>query len=93
MSKTRDWNGYLRGAIRGGTEAEIIRNLRLAQSGKPTIIQPKDGDRAAYWLAQTDPERHAQLKRAIAALFRLTDKMLGTVPSMNLDVAIREDPA
>lgn len=92
-NKTLDWNGLLRHGIRGGTEAEIIRNLRLAKSGKPAIIQPKVGDRAAYWLSLTGPERHRALKKAIAAFFRLTDKTLGTVPSMNLDVAIRKDPA
>jgi len=87
-----DWNCLLRGGIRGGTEAEIIRDLRLAKEAKPTIIQPRQGDRAAYWLACTSPERHRIIKKAIAALFRLTDKALGTVPSMNLDVVIRKDP-
>jgi len=91
-NKTRDWEDHLRGGIRGGTEAEIIRNLRLVKSGKPTIIQPKDGDRAAYWLSLTDSERHGAMKKAIAAFFRLTDKTFGTVPSMNLDVVIRKDP-
>lgn len=92
-NKKLDWSGHLRGGIRGGTEAEIVRNLRLAKSGRPTIIQPKVGDRATYWLSRTGPERHRAAKKAIAALFRLTDKAFGTVPSMNLDVAIRKDPA
>lgn len=92
-NKIRDWTGHLRGGIRGGTEAEIIRNLSLAKSGKPTVIQPKDGDRAAYWLSCTDPGRHRTIKQIIATLFRLTDKTFGTVPSMNLDVVIRKDPA
>jgi SAM-dependent methyltransferase len=91
-NKRQDWNGLLRGGIRGGTEAEIISNLRQAKDGNPTIIQPREGTRAGYWLACTS-ERYTMIKKAIAALFWLTDKTLGTVPSMNLDVVIRKDPA
>ena len=93
VNKSRDWTVHLRGGIRGGTEAQILSNLRLPGTGRPTIIQPRSGDRAAYWLAGTNPERHRLLKRSLAGLFRLTDKVFGTVPSMNLDVAIRKDPA
>jgi SAM-dependent methyltransferase len=92
VNKSLNWNDHLRGGIRGGTEGEILRNLRLAKNGKPTVLQPKSGDRAAYWLSRTDPRRRRAMKQAIAALFRLTDKALGTVPSMDLDVVIRKDP-
>lgn len=93
INHSLDWNIHLRGGIRGGTEAEILRNLRLDGSGKPTIIQPNSQDRADYWLSCTNRERHLRLKRLVAALFRLTDKYLGTVPSINVDVVIRKDPA
>ena len=93
VNRSVDWNAHLRGGIRGGTEAEICSNFRLAQAGRPTIIQPKSQDRAAYWLSCTNPERYRLPKKFAAALFRLTDKFWGTVPSMNLDVVIRKDPA
>ena len=71
--------------------AEMARTrLRLAGSGTPTVMHPKRGDRAAYWLSCTNPARHRALKTLVAALFRLTDRFLGTVPSMNLDVVIRK---
>lgn len=89
VNKSRDWTVHLRAGIRGGTEREILRNLREA-AGRATILQPKDRDRAAYWLAGTSAQ-HRRIKQAIAALFRITDKFFGTVPSMNLDVAIRKD--
>lgn len=92
VNRSPDWTVHLRGGIRGGTEAEICRNLRLARAGRPTIIQPRGQDRAAYWFSRTNPERFRLLKKSIAALFRLTDKLWGTVPSMNLDIAIRKDP-
>jgi predicted O-methyltransferase YrrM len=91
-NKSRDWNAHLRAGIRGGTEAEILGNLSRA-AGRATVMQPKNRDRAAYWLSGTNPQRHRWLKKLIAALFRLTDKLWGTVPSMNLDVAIRKDSA
>jgi SAM-dependent methyltransferase len=93
VNSSPDWTVHLRGGIRGGTEAEILCNLRRSASGRPRIIQPKGQDRAAYWLSCTNPQRHRLLKRSVAALFRLTDKLWGTVPSMNLDVAIRKDSA
>jgi SAM-dependent methyltransferase len=93
VNKSPDWTVHLRGGIRGGTEAEICSHLRLAQAGRPTIIQPRSQDRAAYWLSCTNPERYRLLKRSTAALFRLTDRLWGTVPSINLDVVIRKDLA
>ncbi len=92
VNKSPDWSVHLRGGIRGGTEMEICRNLGVATAGRPTIIQPKNRDRAAYWLSCTNPKRYRLLKQSIAAAFRLTDKLWGTVPSMNLDVVIRKDP-
>jgi predicted O-methyltransferase YrrM len=91
LNRSRDWNGHLRGGIRGGTEAQICADLRLAKRGRPIVVQPKHGDRAGYWLAATNPDRLRMLKRVIAALFRITDKLWGTVPSMNIDVAIQKE--
>jgi predicted O-methyltransferase YrrM len=93
INKSPDWTVHLRGGIRGGTEKEILCNLNRAAGGHPSIVQPKGQDRAAYWLSCTNPERYRLLKMSVTALFRLTDKLWGTVPSMNLDVAIRKDPA
>lgn len=92
-NRTRTWAEHLRGGIRGGTEGEILRDLRSAGPGTPTILQPCTQDRAAYWLARTGQDQHRGLKQAIAAVFRVTDRLCGTVPSMNLDVAIRKDAA
>jgi SAM-dependent methyltransferase len=92
-NKSRDWTVHLRGGIRGATEAEILRNLSLARMGHPTVIKPGGQDRADYWLACTGSERHRLVKHCIANLFRLTDKLWGTIPSVNLEFAIRKDPA
>src|SRR5204863_9097725 len=47
-NRRRDWRGHLRGGLRGGTEREILRHLPGG-----AMLQPKQGDRAAYWLART----------------------------------------
>jgi SAM-dependent methyltransferase len=86
----RDWRGHLRGGIRGGTEGEILAHLRRAGDGRPAVMQPREQDRAAYWLARTAPDRYRRAKHLVARFFRWTDRLLGTVPSMNLDVAIRK---
>jgi len=91
VNLSSDWNVLLRAGIRGGTEASVLRNIRRAGLGRATVVQPKNQDRAAYWLSSTDPGRHRPAKEFVAKLFRISDKMLGTVPSINLDVVIRKD--
>jgi len=94
VNKSPDWNVHLRGGIRGGTEGEVLSDLRRAADGsRPTVIQPRNGDRAAYWLSCTNPDRHGSLKKMVASTFRLTDRLFGTVPSINMDVVIRKDKA
>jgi hypothetical protein len=92
LNRSPDWNALLRGGIRGGTEREILRNLRRGSSAKAVILQPRQNglkDRADYWLASTS-RRLRPAKRAIAALFRVSDRLFGTIPSMNVDVVIRK---
>lgn len=87
-----DWNGLLRHGLRGGTERQILRNLRRGGGPRGVILQPTQGnlrDRAAYWMSATSP-RHAALKRLICGAFRLCDRALGIVPSTNIDVVIRK---
>ena len=90
LNRSRDWRGHLRGGIRGGTEAEICLNLSRAGDGSPVVIQPRGQDRAAYWLSSINPDRHRVLKVGIATIFRITDRLWNTVPSMNIDVVIRK---
>ena len=90
-NRARDWQGLLRGGIRGGTEPEILRNLRAPGDGAPVVMQPLGQDRAAYWLSRTSPNRLGRVKKCIAGAFRISDRLFGTVPSMNLDVAIRKE--
>jgi SAM-dependent methyltransferase len=92
LNRKGTWTDLLRGGIRGGTEREIMRDLHDA--GLPRILQPKRlglRNRADYWLSCTDSSRYLPLKRALAALFRITDRLAGTVPSINIDVVIRKD--
>jgi SAM-dependent methyltransferase len=89
------WEDHLRGGIRGATEWEIIRNLTRASSSKARILQPRAEcarDRADYWFQKTGQKRFPLLKRALASIFRVTDKFLGTLPSMNVDVVIQKEP-
>lgn len=85
------WQDHLRGGIRGGSEPEII-GIIARSGGKSEIIQPsRNGlcDRADFWLSCTGPGKRG-LKSAIAQMFRITDRLLGVVPSVNLDLALRK---
>jgi len=89
--RSQDWTDCLRRGIRGGTEAEVLRNL--GRSGRPIVVQPLGQDRAAYWLSCTNSRRHPLIKKSIARIFRWSDRLLGAIPSTNLDVVIRKDSA
>lgn len=94
IQKSLLWEDHLRGGIRGATEWEIIRNLIQASSSKARILQPRAEcarDRADYWFQKTGQKRFRFLKKAVASTFRITDKFLGTMPSMNLDVVIQKE--
>lgn len=89
-AKSKDWNTHLRRGIRGGTEPEILADLRRAHDGTPRIRQPREYDRAAYWLSCTEKSRFRLVKVLLAAVFRVTDRLWGMIPSINIDVVIRK---
>lgn len=86
-----DWERHLRGGLRGGTEREVIKRLTRDTAGSARVLQPIHyKDRAEYWMLQTSP-RYRVLKRGLVRLFRLSERLLGTIPTMNVDVAIRRE--
>jgi 2-polyprenyl-3-methyl-5-hydroxy-6-metoxy-1,4-benzoquinol methylase len=87
----RNWDRHLRGGLRGGTERSIVKHLTRTSPGSARILQPiKYRDRAEYWVNQTS-SRHRLLKRGLVQLFRISERVAGTIPTMNVDVAIRRD--
>jgi hypothetical protein len=93
INKSPNWETHLRGGIRGGTELSMVRDLTSGKKSEARILQPRPDcarDRADYWLVRTGG-RYRSLKKGIAQFFRMMDKLLGTVPSMNVDVVIRKE--
>lgn len=92
-NRRRTWAEHLRAGLRGGTERAILRDIRGDIRGDfgsdARILQPLAGSRARYWLAQTGP-RYRTMKRLMAAIFAVTDRLFGTVPSINIDVVIEK---
>ena len=92
INRSRDWNVHLRGGLRGGSERELVSLLTADHRASAVVMQPVAPglhDRADYWLSSTGG-RLRLLKRAIAEFYRLTDYLFGTVPAVNLEVAIRK---
>jgi SAM-dependent methyltransferase len=92
INRSADWNVHLRGGLRGGSERELIRLLTADRRAPAEIMRPVAPglrDRADYWLSSTG-RRFRPVKRAIAELYRVTDHLFGTVPAVNLEVAIRK---
>ena len=92
INRSLDWNVHLRGGLRGGSEQELIRLLSGGGRASAIIMQPVAHglrDRADYWLSCTSP-RLRPVKKAVASLYRLTDRLFGTIPAVNLDLALRK---
>lgn len=92
INRSPNWAVHLRGGLRGGTEREIVANLTAHSRFRGAIMQPTAGgyrDRADYWLANTS-SRFRLPKRVIAGLFRVCDRLIGTIPASNIDTAIRK---
>src|SRR4029077_1939446 len=94
ISGTEHFSARARGVAirRYPSEREVIKMLRTC-GGRPVVLQPLPSryrDRADYWLSGTSA-RLRRPKKAIAALFRATDRLFGTVPSMNLDLTVRKE--
>jgi 2-polyprenyl-3-methyl-5-hydroxy-6-metoxy-1,4-benzoquinol methylase len=93
VNQSRDWNVHLRSGLRGGTEKEIVRDLTAGACHTARVLQPGlNGayDRASLWLSSTNPKRLRILKRMIAAGFRVTDRLWGTIPALNLELVVEK---
>lgn len=90
ISSSPDWNVHLRGGLRGGSEADVIRNISDV-GGQAKILQPryKARDRAEHWLNAASP-KYRPLKRVIASTFRVSDRLWGIVPSINMEVTLQK---
>ena len=91
IQTSTNFEDHLRGGLRGGTEWEMIRDLILGRRRDARILQPLPEcarNRADYWLRRTRQGRFRLVKMAAAWAFSITDRLFGTVPSMNVDVVI-----
>lgn len=90
ISRSDDWQVHLRSGIRGGSERAVLENL-AHEPDVPHIAQPRfhARDRADFWLKSTSPRRRT-LKAIIAWFFRLTDKLFGVVPTLNMDLVLQK---
>lgn len=85
-----DWSTLLRKGIRGGTERSMLREFTSGRTEDARILQPiRFRDRAEYWFQHTSP-RHRRIKRILASGFRRCERVLGTIPTTHIDVAIEK---
>jgi SAM-dependent methyltransferase len=85
-----DWPTLLRKGIRGGTERSMLREFTSGRTQDARILQPIHfRDRAEYWFQHTSM-RHRRIKRVLARGFRISDRILGTLPTTHVDVAIQK---
>jgi 2-polyprenyl-3-methyl-5-hydroxy-6-metoxy-1,4-benzoquinol methylase len=93
INRSPDWQTHLRGGLRGGTERTIVSDLTLGSDTRGVILQPNRAryrDRADYWLGGTS-QRLRPVKRCIAFVFRISDRLFDSIPALNVDVAIRKE--
>ena len=93
INKSPHWEDHLRGGIRGGTDAQIIRHLCRHSSAEPILLQPAvDGlrDRVDLWFHGLDPSHYRKSKRALKVVLKLIYRLFGTVLSPNLTLAVQK---
>jgi len=86
------WEDLLRAGIRGGTQHEILRNLRSAADRNPIPLQPNRRgvrDRVDLWYSLSMAQRPRSFKRPMRAAFKLASRLTGEafVPELKLAIA------
>jgi 2-polyprenyl-3-methyl-5-hydroxy-6-metoxy-1,4-benzoquinol methylase len=85
-----DWPTLLRKGIRGGTERSMLREFTSGRTEDARVLQPiRFRDRADYWFQHTSA-RYRGMKQVLATGFRLSERVLGTIPTTHVDVAIQK---
>lgn len=92
INKSPVWEEHLRGGLRGGTEADILRKVSKGNNGRPTLLEPcipgvKDRVDLWYWRLSS---RHRPIKRAAWLLLKTVYFMTGSVVTPNVAVAIQK---
>ena len=79
----------LRGGIRGGTEFEIMRNIRKNSSFKPLLLKPRSGDRIDLWHSRLSPD-YKTLKLGLKWAMKGVRLLTGQTLTQNLTLAIQK---
>lgn len=93
ISRDSEWEGLLRGGIRGATEGEIMRMLKRAGTETPFALQPWVGgysDGVDLWYSQSMERRPLAVKGAMRAAFKVVTKVTGSTFAPDVTMAIRK---
>jgi len=92
INRSPVWEEHLRGGLRGGTEAEILRELSRGSDSRPVLLNPCISglrDRVDLWFWGLSP-RYWRTKRALRLILKGLYFLTGSVVTPNLTLAIQK---
>jgi 2-polyprenyl-3-methyl-5-hydroxy-6-metoxy-1,4-benzoquinol methylase len=93
VERKQTWDDLLRDGVRGATDRQILRHLRAAGDGAPTLLRPSRlgfRDQADLWYSLSTARRTHWLKRPMRTAFKLVGRVTGSSFVPTLALAIRK---
>jgi hypothetical protein len=94
VAPNASWDELLRAGIRGATERQVVRILRVAGDGAPRLLRPiipgrRDG--ADIWFAYSSRRNPRLRKRLLRLVFRGVGRVFHSSFAPDLNLALRKE--
>jgi 2-polyprenyl-3-methyl-5-hydroxy-6-metoxy-1,4-benzoquinol methylase len=93
LGREENWEGMLRGGVRGGTVGEIMHLLPAGDSGRPALLEPGYRgyrDRIDLWYDQYRARGSPLVMRAAWLLLKAVHRATGVVMTHSLSLAVEK---
>ena len=93
IAKDQTWDELLRDGIRGGTERQILGNLRAAEAGTPVPLRPHRlglSDHVDLWYSLSMGQRPRPVKKVMRTTFKAASRVARTPVVPTLCLAFRK---
>jgi 2-polyprenyl-3-methyl-5-hydroxy-6-metoxy-1,4-benzoquinol methylase len=93
VAPNRSWVELLRDGVRGGTEREILKDLRIAGEGKPRLLEANRlgfSDSVDIWYSLSMARRPLRIKPVMKVMFKTISRVTGSTFIPDLILAIKK---
>ncbi len=93
VAMSSSWDELLRGGVRGGTEREILKDLRAAGEGIPQLLEVNRlgfSDSVDVWYSLSMARRPLKIKAVMRVVFKATSRVTRSTFMPDLNLAIKK---